>query len=401
MSGETSTNSGTVIANSSSHQPFHGGGFYDAFLVKLYDNCLNQTITVNSGSICAGQSFTMVPTGASNYTYSSGSAIVTPSVNTSYSVIGTSTSGCAASNTAISTVTVNAKPILTINSGSICSGKSFTLMPSGASTYTYSSGTNVVSPLINTSYSVTGTSTSGCVGSNTAVSTITVNAIPTLSVNSGGICAGQSFTMVPSGAATYTYSSGSNVVTPSSSSSYSVYGKALNGCQAINPAISSVTVNALPNINIAGNNEICLGETTKIKATGASSYTWNTGATTASISVQPTSTVIYTVTGMDQTNCTKSQTIEVTVSPCTTLDESIEKQVIRFYPNPNLGKFVLELPDYHQSTITIYNYLGQLIYEEAAEEQMQIDLSTYANGMYTLLINKSNKELKTIKIIKQ
>jgi hypothetical protein len=104
---------------------------------------------------------------------------------------------------------------------------------------------------------------------------------------------------------------------------------------------------------------------------------------------------------MDQTNCTKSQTIEVTVSPCTTLDESIEKQVIRFYPNPNLGKFVLELPDYHQSTITIYNYLGQLIYEEAAEEQMQIDLSTYANGMYTLLINKSNKELKTIKIIKQ
>jgi hypothetical protein len=180
-----------------------------------------------------------------------------------------------------------------------------------------------------------------------------------------------------------------------------VYGKALNGCQATNPAISSVTVNALPNINIAGNNEICLGETTKIKATGATSYSWNTGATSASISVQPTATLIYTVTGMDQTNCTKSQTIEVTVSPCTTIDELQEKQVIRLYPNPNSGKFVLELSDHDQRKITIYDYLGQLIYEAAAEEKFQIDVSAYADGMYTLIIHQSEKEIQTIKFIKQ
>ena len=191
------------------------------------------------------------------------------------------------------------------------------------------------------------------------------------------------------------------MVSPLTNTNYSVSGTALNGCQAINPAISSVTVKPLPYINISGNNEICKGETTKIKATGATSYTWNTGATTTSIIVQPTITLTYTVNGMDQNNCTNSQTIEVTVSPCTALDELNENQIIKLYPNPNSGKFVLEIPDYAQSKIVIYNYLGQLIYETAAEEIMQIDISEYDNGMYTLIIHQSNKGLRTIKFIKQ
>ena len=115
-------------------------------------------IAVNSGSICSGKSFTLTPTGASTYTYSSGTNIVSPLTTTSYSVRGTSALGCVGSNTAISTVVVNASPVIAVNSGSICSGKSFTMIPSGASTYTYSSGTNIVSPLATTSYSVRGTS---------------------------------------------------------------------------------------------------------------------------------------------------------------------------------------------------------------------------------------------------
>ena len=74
------------------------------------------------------------------------------------------------------------------------------MTPSGATTYTYSSGSNVVSPLTNTSYSVTGTSALGCIGVSTAVSNVTVNTTPTITVNSGVICTGQSFTMSPSGA---------------------------------------------------------------------------------------------------------------------------------------------------------------------------------------------------------
>lgn len=50
---------------------------------------------------------------------------------------------------------------------------------------------------------------------------MTVNAMPSITVNSRSICAGNSFTINPSGANTYTFSNGS-VVTPTSNTSYTV-----------------------------------------------------------------------------------------------------------------------------------------------------------------------------------
>src|SRR5207342_2215535 len=132
----------------------------------------------------------------------------------------TSVNGCISTNTAVSGVTVFITPTVAVNSGSLCSGNSFTIIPSGASTYTVTGGTTTVSPIVNTSYSVTGTSTAGCVSSNTAVSSVTVNITPTITVNSGSICSTKSFTIVPSGASTYTYSGGSNIVSPATNTSY-------------------------------------------------------------------------------------------------------------------------------------------------------------------------------------
>lgn len=131
----------------------------------------NPTIAVNSGSICSGTSFTMIPNGASTYTFQGGNATVNPTATTSYTVIGASTFGCL-SSTVTSSVSVNPSPTLTVNSGSICIGQSFSITPSGASTYTFSSGSSVVSPTASSVYTVTGTS-GGCVGSTT--SNVTVN----------------------------------------------------------------------------------------------------------------------------------------------------------------------------------------------------------------------------------
>ncbi len=254
------------------------------------------TISVNSGAICAGQSFTMTPSGANTYTYSSGTAVVSPTTNVSYNVTGTSALGCVSSNTAVSSVTVNATPTISVNSGAICSGQSFTMTPSGANTYTYSSGTAVVSPTTNVSYNVTGTSALGCVSSNTAVSSVTVNAAPTISVNSGAICAGQSFTMTPSGATTYTYSNGSDVVTSSVNSSYTVTGTDANGCE--NAAVSSVVVNSLPIISV-NSGTICAGQSFTMVPTGAATYAYSNGSDVVTSSVNSS----YTVTGTDANGC--------------------------------------------------------------------------------------------------
>jgi hypothetical protein len=184
------------------------------------------------------------------------------------------------------TATINPAPNVTVNSGAICLGQSFTMVPSGADTYTYSNGSAVVSPTSNASYDVTGTSAFGCVSSNTAVSTVTVNALPTISVNSGTICAGESFTMTPSGADTYTYSNGSSVATPTVDATYNVSGTDANGCVSNLDAVASVTVNALPVIvSESGDVTVC-GDATgtfSISATNATQYEWgysNGGSTT-------------------------------------------------------------------------------------------------------------------------
>ncbi|MFT6502003.1 MAG: chitinase [Crocinitomicaceae bacterium] len=59
---------------------------------------------------------------------------------------------------------------------------------------------------------------------------------------------------------------------------------------------------------------ICAGESITLTANGADTYSWDTGATTQSITVSPTSTITYTVTGTD-TNGTDDESITITVNP--------------------------------------------------------------------------------------
>ena len=253
-------------------------------------------IAVNSGTICSGNSFTMTPSGANTYSYTGGNAVVSPLSNSSYSVTGTSTAGCISASAAVSQVTVIALPVVTVNSGSICAGQSFTMVPSGAVTYTFANGNAVVTPSASNVYSVTGTSSVGCISLN-ALSSVTVNAVPVISVTSGSICNGHTFTMVPSGASTYTFSNGSNTIAPSVSTSYSVSGTSIEGCLSASVAISGVTVYALPVIT-ANSGSICSGQSFTITGGGANTYTYSGGAI-----VSPTITQSYSVTGTSVAGC--------------------------------------------------------------------------------------------------
>jgi hypothetical protein len=258
----------------------------------------NPTITVNSGSICSGNNFTINPTGASTYTLQGGSNVVSPGTNTSYTVIGTSGVGCVSANTATSTITVNTTPTIAVNSGSICSGNNFTINPTGASTYTIQGGSNVVTPGATASYTVKGTSAAGCVSANTATSTITVNTTPTIAVNNGSICSGNNFTINPTGASTYTIQGGSNVVSPGTSTSYTVIGTSAAGCLSSNTATSNVTVNTNPTITV-NSGSICSGSNFTINPTGASTYTTQGGSNV----VSPGASTSYTVTGTSAAGC--------------------------------------------------------------------------------------------------
>lgn len=284
-------------------------------------------ITVNSGSICSGSSFTMVPSGANTYTFEGGSAIKTPTANASYTVAGTSAAGCVSSTYATSNVTVIASPTITVNSGSICAGGSFTIVPTGASTYTFQGGNAVVSPTTTGSYTVAGTDASGCASNPAAVSTITVNPLPIISVAGGAICTGNTFTLSPTGASTYTYSSGSPIVSPSSTTSYTVSGTSAAGCESNTSAVATITVSGTLTITITGNNTVCSGQAINLTAGGATTYTWNTGATTTTIAPTPTANSTYSVIGASG-SCSNTAVTSITVNSLPTVSASTNNTLI-------------------------------------------------------------------------
>ena len=290
------------------------------------------TITVSAlpTSVCPGASSVLTASGASDYGWSHGlgngaSKTVTPTSNTTYTVTGTNGT-CSA--TAAVTVTVNPAPTLTVNAtdNQLCTGESATITANGANTYNWShslgSGTSkTVSPTSTTTYTVTGISAEGC--SNTASISITVNPVPNVSANASPntICIGGSSTLSASGVNTYSWSNGSSgasiTVSPSSTTTYTVTGTSTAGCTNT----ATVTVNISTTINITANanpSSICEDASSILSASGADTYNWSNSMNLATITVTPTNTTSYTVTGYSG-GCTGTATVSVTVHPLPTV----------------------------------------------------------------------------------
>jgi hypothetical protein len=191
--------------------------------------------------------------GGSSYS-SSSLTIFTGGIQSGFGVVEISwLFSCTSTSRTPVAVTVNTTPTISVTSGSICSGNSFSIAAYGANTYTYTSGSSIVNPTSNSSFTVTGANV-GCASTSSAVSTVIVNANPAITVNSGAICIGQTFTIIPNGASTYTYSSGSSIVSPTVTTIYSVTGTDILGCISPSPALSIVIVNACTSIEELDNN---------------------------------------------------------------------------------------------------------------------------------------------------
>jgi len=304
-----------------------------------------------------------------------------------------------------STVTPFLTPTISIaGATSICSGSSTTFTASGVSTYSWTSGpttaTFVVTPTVTATYSVVGTATNGCV-SNIATKSITVNATPTVAVNSGSICSGNTFTIIPSGANTYTVQGGSSAVTPTVNTSYTVIGTSAAGCVSSNTATSSVTVNALPTVLATTSNTlICAGQTATLTASGATTYTWNTAETTTGIAVSPTVTTTFTVNGTDANGCSNTSTLTQNVSLCTGIASLTNSEAsINVYPNPSNGLFVIELTT--ASKVILTNALGQVVFAETFDAgKHNVNIFSEATGIYFVKVMANDKH-QIIKVIKE
>jgi Zn-dependent metalloprotease len=156
--------------------------------------------------------------------------------------------------------------------------------------------------------------------SSPTVVTVSVSASPTVTATSATVCAGTNANLTANGATTYTWNPGgltgaTVTVTPSSTTAYTVTG-ATAGCSSVANGI--VTVNASPTVT-ASAASICTGASANLSANGATSYTWNPGGLTGpTVTVTPSSTTSYTVTGTSA-GCTNSTNAVVTVNATPTV----------------------------------------------------------------------------------
>ncbi len=277
----------------------------------------NPAVSVTNATVCSGNSASLIATGATTYSWNTGvttaSVSVTPLTTTVYTVVGT-TNGC--TNTKTLSVTVKNTPTVAIASSTICSGNFASLIATGATTYIWNTGATTaslsVNPTVTSVYTVTGT-TNGC--SNTKTLSVTVKTTPTVSATNTVICSGNFANLVATGATTYSWSTGalssSISVNPATTTVYTVTGTTL-GC--IDTKTVNVLVNPKPVIS-ALSPTICVGTTTNIIVSGGLTYSWNTGATTSSITVTPTLNTTYTLVATNSVGCSNTKTISVIVNP--------------------------------------------------------------------------------------
>ena len=301
------------------------------------------TVTSSPTTICSGTggSSTLTASGAVSYTWNPGpvfsaTTVVSPTVTSTYSVTGANAIGCLSTKTIQVTITSTPTLALSASSSTICSGTSTSLTASGATTYTWNpgglTGANVtVSPATNTTYTVIGAN-----GPCTDTETISITVLPSPTVAASStptsICVGSSATLTASGAITYTWNPGAltgstTVVTPTTTVVYSVTGTAANGCT--NTQTVNLTVLPLPTVTaVSSSTAICIGSSATLTAGGATTYTWNPGGLTgANVTVSPTVTTVYTVTGSNGT-CSNTKTISLTVNPTPTVTASVSPTVI-------------------------------------------------------------------------
>jgi hypothetical protein len=208
----------------------------------------------------------------------------------------------------------------TAASNAICNGSTDVLTASGAANYMWSSGgnapTETVSPSSTSTYTVTGTDMNGCM--NTATVMVTVNPLPTVALGSDVTQCGGTVTFdAQNVGSTYLWSDASTnqMLTVSTSGTYSVTVTDANGC--MNSDVVMATINAIPTVALGADITQCGGTATLNAQNAGSTYLWNNGSTTQTISVSSTGNYFVDVT--DGNGCMGSDTIMVTINTIPTV----------------------------------------------------------------------------------
>lgn len=186
----------------------------------------------------------------------------------------------------------------------------------------------------------------------------------TLSVTGGSLNDAQNWTWYDANNAVV--GTGSSIsVSPSASTTYTVRGE--GGCSGGPSAQVAVTVNQAGQVAIQAPAAICEGTTTTITASGSSQYSWNTGASTAAITVGPGT---YSAYGVDANGCKDTNSVTIASNPL---------------PQPVIVQNMLNLSTSDPFASYQWYFEGNLI--QGANGQVYTPTQ---NGAYTVVVVGSN-----------
>ena len=304
------------------------------------------TLSISSPTVlCSGQSTTLTASGAYSYNWGVGlnnpSIVVSPTVNTSYQVIGTDMNGC--KNSVYSDLYVyGSGPTFSFSPATytICEGSQlqislfnpyylFTTSQPSMHLSPYSL-TIQPTPSITTVYTVQANNGCGTVTSTVEVTPL-LKPILTL-VSADSICSGTFYNYSVSGANLYyligtggaysavnTFTATAPIYSPSANQIFvGINGKLSNGC--ISSIGKYIKIMPSPTVSINGNNIItCANCNTSLTVNGAQTYTWSNGAAASSIMVSSSASTNYSVVGTDPNGCVNSAKTSVYIFDSLTL----------------------------------------------------------------------------------
>lgn len=407
---------GAADTNSNFQNPtnicYNTAGSFDVALVTTNSNGTDSLfmpnfITVNNlpsvtanidTAICLGNSLNLMANGAVNYTWDNGlglgqSHVVSPTIFTTYTVVGTDVNGC--SNSASVDVAINPLPIIVLSPDtSVCLGDTLNLRGISNLTYVWDNGIGAganhdVFPTVNTTYTAIGTDANGC--SNSDQVNVTILSLPNVvaSASSSTICSGNSVNLSASGANIYSWDNGLSLnpsinpnvtATPTITTTYTVTAANTNGC--INTSQVTVTVISCvpPVVNLsASDTTVCINNCisfTDLSANTPTSWTWYFfGADTPTDNNQNPTNICYSSVGSFDVALVSSNAFGtdslfldnyITVDSCNVPEEITPVVVIPNVFSPNADGqndlFKVSGIGITNVSITVFNRWGQKVF---------------------------------------
>jgi len=262
------------------------------------------------------------------------------------------------------------------------------------------------------------TDANGCFAADT--NTITVDTVPIITWNPFPIiCANDAkYTLIEASPSGGIYSgngvggSSFDPIAAGGAGAYAISYEFTDGNGCTSTGSQTLNVGVLPIVNLGKDTLLCNNRpTVTLDAGSGSSFEWfldgiSTGNTSKTITADSSTSGTYSVLVTNADGCTGSDTVVVSYeSIClgVTLLSQIDA-VVNIFPNPNSGKFVLEVSGNKANNleVEIYSASGQIVYYNAYGQlsfiREEVDLGNLAGGVYFLTI-KTEKGASKFKLV--